>query len=194
MARPREFDVQKAREDAMNVFWEGGFKETSLPVLLDGLKLSRGSLYKAFGSKRNIFLEALKLYDQTEWQPGVRLLKNRKISSGHERIEQVFLGAISRVENGDRRGCLLCNAAVGAAYDDEEISKMVQQMLAELTDGFDLALEDTDRFENSNRRDRRAKADEISMSYVGLRVLARSGSDVSHLKGAVTSMLQGLGI
>lgn len=192
MARPREFDIDKACEDAMNVFWAGGYKETSLPDLLDGLKLSKGSLYKAFGSKKNLFVEALRLYDEGILQPGVALLRDREIVSGGDRISQFFSYAIARVEEGDHRGCLLCNAAVGAAYGDGEIGAIVRRMIADLTDGFAFALGDTLKFRGAGTDDRAAKADNITTSYVGLRVLARSGASVEQLRNSVDVLLREL--
>ena len=190
MARPREFDIMKAREDAMQVFWEGGYAKTSLPNLLDGLSLSRGSLYKAFGSKKSLFLEALNLYDQSVLQPGIQRLKDSSISTGRKRIEGFFNGAIVCVEAGDRRGCLLCNAAVGAAHDDDDIRTVVGRMLGDLTNGFVSALADVP---SSRKLDEAGIVDQargLTMSYVGLRVLARSGAGVAQLKGAVSASLR----
>ncbi|WP_246642224.1 TetR family transcriptional regulator [Rhizobium laguerreae] len=36
----------------MDVFWRRGFHDASLPDLLDGMEISRGSFYKAFVDKR----------------------------------------------------------------------------------------------------------------------------------------------
>ncbi|MEM9332905.1 MAG: TetR/AcrR family transcriptional regulator [Pseudomonadota bacterium] len=190
MARPREFDLGKAREDAMHVFWDGGYKETSLPDLLDGLQLSRGSLYKAFGSKKNLFVEALTLYDETVLQPGVLALKDASTGDGVARISRFFSSAIVAVDEGDRRGCLLCNAAVGAAHNDPDIAEFVNRMLSDLTEGFCVALEDTKTHARSGRPF--AKAAGITMSYVGLRVLARSGTEVSRLREALNATLEHL--
>lgn len=50
MARPREFDPNEAIERAMDVFWRWGYG-AALPSLLDGMKIARGSFYKAFGER-----------------------------------------------------------------------------------------------------------------------------------------------
>ena len=63
MARPREFDLDHALESAMLVFWEHGFEGASLPDLLDGMGITRGSLYKAFEDKKALFLKAMELYE-----------------------------------------------------------------------------------------------------------------------------------
>src|SRR6201997_608555 len=60
--RPRSFDVEGAVERAMGVFWSRGYHATALPDLLRATKLSRGSLYAAFGDKHSLFLRALDRY------------------------------------------------------------------------------------------------------------------------------------
>src|SRR4029453_3660075 len=60
--RPRSFDVEAAVERAMDVFWSRGYHATALRALLRAPKLSRGSLYAAFGDKHSLFLRALDRY------------------------------------------------------------------------------------------------------------------------------------
>src|ERR1700709_907404 len=60
--RPRTFDTEAAVERAMGVFWSRGYHATALPDLLRATKLSRGSLYAAFGAKHSLFLLALDRY------------------------------------------------------------------------------------------------------------------------------------
>src|SRR6201981_3547121 len=60
--RPRSFDTEAAVERAMAVFWSRGYHGTALPDLLRATKLSRGSLYAAFGDKHSLFLRALDRY------------------------------------------------------------------------------------------------------------------------------------
>ncbi len=57
--RPREFDIEEATRDAMEVFWRHGYHATSLPDLIEGMGLTRGSIYKAYEDKRSIYLAAL---------------------------------------------------------------------------------------------------------------------------------------
>src|ERR1700751_1517247 len=60
--RPRSFDVEAAVDRAMGVFWSRGYNATALPDLLRATKLSRGSLYAAFGDKHSLFLRAVDRY------------------------------------------------------------------------------------------------------------------------------------
>lgn len=56
MARPRKFTESDVVTASMALFAERGFNATSIDDLIAATGLLRGSLYKAFGSKLNIFL------------------------------------------------------------------------------------------------------------------------------------------
>jgi len=55
MARPRAFDEQVVLSQARTLFANQGYNGTSIDDLVKATGLLRGSLYKAFGSKRNLF-------------------------------------------------------------------------------------------------------------------------------------------
>lgn len=55
MARPRAFDEELVLAQARRLFAAQGYNGTSIDDLVKATGLLRGSLYKAFGSKRNLF-------------------------------------------------------------------------------------------------------------------------------------------
>ena len=59
MARPRNFSEDTVLAQAAEVFARMGYNATSIDDLLGATGLQRGSLYKAFGSKRNLFEKVL---------------------------------------------------------------------------------------------------------------------------------------
>lgn len=61
--RPRAFDRDLALEAAMRVFWEKGYVATSMTDLTTAMGIASPSLYAAFGSKEDLFREALDRYD-----------------------------------------------------------------------------------------------------------------------------------
>ena len=63
MSRNKTFDIDKAIENAMEVFWEKGYEGTSMQDLVDVLGLSRSSIYETFGSKKDLYLVALDKYE-----------------------------------------------------------------------------------------------------------------------------------
>ena len=60
--RPREFDRTAALERAMELFWERGFEGTSMTDLTSAMGIGSTSLYAAFGSKDELFREAVEHY------------------------------------------------------------------------------------------------------------------------------------
>jgi len=59
MARPRNFAEETVLAQAADVFARLGYNAASIDDLLTATGLQRGSLYKAFGSKRNLFEKVL---------------------------------------------------------------------------------------------------------------------------------------
>src|SRR5215475_6991167 len=62
MARPREFDADKALSQTMRVFWEQGYRASTFADLVKAADVQKQSLYGAFGDKRSLFLRSLGHY------------------------------------------------------------------------------------------------------------------------------------
>ncbi|MCG6395766.1 TetR/AcrR family transcriptional regulator, partial [Vibrio alginolyticus] len=60
--RPREFDREVALRKAEQVFWQRGYEGTSMSDLVAALGIASARIYAAFGSKENLFREAIALY------------------------------------------------------------------------------------------------------------------------------------
>jgi AcrR family transcriptional regulator len=62
IGRPREFDVDEALEQAMQVFWERGYEGASLVDLTAAMGITKTSMYAAFGNKEQLFRKAVERY------------------------------------------------------------------------------------------------------------------------------------
>src|SRR5258706_3949978 len=62
MARPKEFDQEKALRKAIRLFAQKGLAATSTDDLMRVMDLGRQSMYDTFGDKRALFLRALAMY------------------------------------------------------------------------------------------------------------------------------------
>jgi len=184
MARPREFKTEDAIEKAMQVFWSRGYEEASLPDLLSGMDLTRGSLYKAFGDKKSLYLNVLRLYEQAEVDAAVVMLSGEGEQDGATRIAAMFDGVAQGVAKGDRRGCLLCTAAAGVEMSDPDIADLVQASLAKLRDGFEAALDMSEVHRASADKAKTEIANTLLAQYIGLRVLARADLSLGIIEAA----------
>jgi AcrR family transcriptional regulator len=62
MGRPREFDMEKALDKALDVFWRNGYEGASVAELTGAMGINPPSLYAAFGNKEGLFRKALDRY------------------------------------------------------------------------------------------------------------------------------------
>src|SRR5580692_9023086 len=62
VGRPRSFDLDKAADRALHVFWQKGYEGTTLSDLTKAVGVNRPSLYAAFGGKEALFRKALDRY------------------------------------------------------------------------------------------------------------------------------------
>ena len=123
--RPREFDIEDAVRDAMNVFWTRGYHATSLTDLLDGTGLSRGSLYKAFGDKRSLFLKALDCYAEAGLEELGETLATPGPAKQAIRAALTIYVPLSAGSTG-RRGCMVMATAAEMLPHDPEVGARVQ--------------------------------------------------------------------
>jgi TetR/AcrR family transcriptional repressor of nem operon len=122
--RPRSFDMEAAVERAMGVFWSRGYNATALPDLLRATKLSRGSLYAAFGDKHGLFLRALDRYiADALTRMDVELDPRRAPVVG---LRTFLAGYVDRTSGASgRRGCLLVATAMELAGRDGEVDRRI---------------------------------------------------------------------
>lgn len=118
--RPRTFDTEAAVERAMGVFWSRGYHATALPDLLRATRLSRGSLYAAFGDKHSLFLRALDRYIADALaRMDVELAPDREPVGG---LRAYLAGYVDRTSGArGRRGCLLVATAMELAGRDADV-------------------------------------------------------------------------
>jgi TetR/AcrR family transcriptional repressor of nem operon len=140
MARPIEFDKDKALDRALLLFWEKGYQATSLQDLLQELGISRSSLYAAFGDKRNLFIECLDLFAE---RTQLVLLKAGQGRPALEALQFFF----ERHLNGPGRsksslGCLLVNTVLEMAGVDDNLADRASRHLADIQRLFEHFLRD----------------------------------------------------
>lgn len=119
--RPRQFDVHKALDAALLLFWRHGYEGTSLSALTKAMRINVPSLYAAFGNKETLFKKALDRYLQG---PASYLPKALEHPSARRAVEKLFQGAINMVMNPHHPdGCLLVQGALASGPSAASIRK-----------------------------------------------------------------------
>jgi len=173
--RPREFDIDDAVRDAIEVFRSHGYHGTSVQDLIEGTGLARGSLYKAFHDKRSLFLAALDHYTAGSLQ---RVADSLAVpGSAHAAIRDTLMGYARRAAASQgQRGCLLTAAAMEMMPEDAEVSALITRMFRRFEDLFAAAvIRGQAAGEIPRDYDERAIARHLLCTIQGLRVLGKTG-------------------
>lgn len=119
MARLREFDEGEVLEKAMHVFWAKGYEGTSMADLLAAMGITNSSLYKAFGSKEDLFRRVTERYRD-------RHLAFRQLAlaepTPRRTVEQILLGTVDLLTGETTPpGCLEVNGVLAASVESERV-------------------------------------------------------------------------
>src|SRR5215470_12014922 len=120
--RPRSFDVEKALDRALKVFWKKGYEGTSLSDLTKAMGINRPSLYAAFGDKQALFLKALARYEQG---PTGFIHDALSEPTARRMAERLLRGTAASVGGGagNPGGCMLVQGALAAGDSAEPVRR-----------------------------------------------------------------------
>jgi AcrR family transcriptional regulator len=118
--RPREFDRSRALDRAMRLFWSRGYDAVSMADLRAELGVTQASLYAAFGSKEQLFQEAVELYRQTAGFSTTAALATE--GSTREAIRAMLQAAVDAFSAPNAPGgCLLILGATNCPLESRSV-------------------------------------------------------------------------
>ncbi|WP_433246347.1 TetR/AcrR family transcriptional regulator [Actinomadura nitritigenes] len=176
MARPRQFEEERAVEAAMRAFWERGYEATSTQELCEATGLGRSSIYNTFSSKHDLFTRALTRYMDVRTANAVEVLEDagRPV---RERLRTV-LGWAVEAPAEDPVGCLVVNTMIEMAPRDEDVAGHLRRDQEKRLAALRGAIEAGQRSgEIDAGRDADALAHFVVAAIAGMRVAARGGAD-----------------
>ncbi|MCG8367889.1 MAG: TetR/AcrR family transcriptional regulator [Pseudanabaenales cyanobacterium] len=121
MARPRKFNVDEALDAAMNAFWERGYEATSLADLMQAMGLQKGSIYKAFGDKHSLFMNAMERYLNAAYEFHRTVIEGEASPKEGLKAWIEKLTEFSTSKQGICRGCLMINTTIELGPHDAEM-------------------------------------------------------------------------
>jgi len=173
--RPREFDPNLALADALRVFVALGYAGASVAELTKAMGINSPSLYQCYGSKEELFKQALGLYAQKHLSYLVRLLDGSNIDDVVAKLIQDALGPVLPCE---ARGFLGLLASLSAGINDQGARQAVAAHQEHVIDAL------AARFERAQSDGALPKAaDPKTLAYFleallhGIHVQARNGVD-----------------
>jgi TetR/AcrR family transcriptional regulator, transcriptional repressor for nem operon len=191
MGRVRGFDVEEALDVALELFWQQGYEGTPIQALCREMGLQPGSVYAAFGSKRDLFVAALRRYAETVSDEAVARINGAP--SGLQGLREYFAHLVDAMIDGKRAwGCLITNSLVEFAARDPELAAVFEVHLARLQTSFAAALARA-RAEGELRPGAGPESAGMLVAVVqGMNVMAKSRPGRRALQDVVDATLAGL--
>jgi AcrR family transcriptional regulator len=120
LGRPLSFNRDMALRQAMLTFWRYGYETASVADLTAAMGISAPSLYAAFGDKRRLFLEAMRLY------AGDANLASAALDvapTSRDAARELMIGAAIAYTGEDTpKGCLLASATASGSAQAADLT------------------------------------------------------------------------
>ncbi|MDV7767454.1 TetR/AcrR family transcriptional regulator [Peribacillus sp. CSMR9] len=189
MVRQREFDEEKALDDAMLLFWEKGYKATSLSDLTAKMGIQRPSLYSAFGDKEKLFESALRKYTKLHASHIRTKLQNNL--SVKEAFHTFFDDLVEEeYKESPNKGCFCINTMVELAPHDEKFEILTREHQMYLSIIFQETIVRGIRSgELESSLNAKVLAQTLVVSLIGLTVLMKSRPERSFVDNSVAMIL-----
>ncbi|MET3721309.1 MULTISPECIES: TetR/AcrR family transcriptional regulator [unclassified Arthrobacter] len=173
MGRAKQFDPEAAIVQAMDVFWRQGYASTTPQGLADALGIGKGSLYNAFGGKRQLYDLALQHY--LEAQRAVLASWLEAPGPVKERLRSALTFLVETdLADPHQRGCLATNSAVEFGTADKEVASRVGNLFDYTEQAFaSVIIEGQATGELRSDLDAGAVASMLLNTVTGLHALAR---------------------
>ena len=188
--RPLSFDRNAALEQAMLTFWRHGYETTSITDLTTAMGITTPSLYTAFGDKKRLFLEAVKLY---AGDPEAMARSIADAPSAYDASRDMLIGAATAfTEKTAPPGCLLASATASGSAASADVQRAVADVRRTIAVMLRARIaRDIETGKLPGIVDATALAQLVIAVIQGMSVLARDGIDRARLLSLADTMLTG---
>lgn len=189
MARTKDFDESEVLKKAICLFWDKGYNGTSMQELVDGLGISRSSLYDTFGDKHQLYLRALEAYQQGYGGQLCTLI--RETPSAKIAIRKMFdLVVNDLLDDQQRKGCFMVNAGIELGAHDTEVSALICQNERQLEETFlKVIRQGQESGELDKAKDAQALARFLGNTVKGMQVSVKSTTDKAFFEDVIRTAL-----
>ncbi|MGJ8527071.1 TetR/AcrR family transcriptional regulator [Maritalea sp.] len=192
MGRPTAFDREQAIDDVMNIMWRDGYEASSVKALSEQLGITRSSFYNAFGTRENLFMEALNHYAQQS--PDYALALATPPIDVKVLLTMVYKEACAaRANDAEARGCLLVNSVAELCNTNDKLGPTLEKLVFSNIKRIEALLKlGVESKEFPRDLDIHATALALQNLLMGLNVMCKVVKDEAELWLAAKTSLKGL--
>ncbi len=185
-----KFNQDEARQKAMNVFWQKGFKATTMRDLQSAMDLRPGSIYQTFGDKKALMASSLECYTQA----CVAFIEHLKTMPSDDALGQFLQHAPFQGEHASKVCFLVKTAAElgGVEGDDSKnLFALAQAGLLNIKEALtELITQGQAEGTLSTRHSAETLAQMVQVQLVGVMTFKQLGMPVSHLVDELAATLK----
>lgn len=190
--RPREFDADKALDQAVRVFSERGYAGASITDLTSAMRLAQGSIYKAFKDKQSLFLAAFDRYRAQRTEKLRRTIGDDGTGLERLRAALTFYAESAHGAIG-RQGCLVVASTVELSTFDKPVAEHIAGALARNEAMLsDLIRQGQTDGSIMKHVDAEATARMLLCLTQGMRVVGKTGRSREQMQAVVNTALKAL--
>ncbi|MGO4894124.1 TetR/AcrR family transcriptional regulator [Flavobacterium sp. W21_SRS_FM6] len=174
VGRPLSFDRDEVLKKAMTTFWKSGYETTSITDLTTAMGITAPSLYTAFGDKKQLFLEAIRLYVCADPEV-INQIDNAPTAKDTAWLLLQTSASIFTNENTPL-GCFMASSTASGSANSEDVRRYVTDIRNEMRLNLKLRIDqDIEKGLLPSDTSAFALADLVFAIIQGMSVLARDG-------------------
>ncbi|MBU2963886.1 TetR/AcrR family transcriptional regulator [Amphritea sp. 2_MG-2023] len=188
MANVAKYNRDDVIHKAMLLFWEKGYNSTSTRDLQQAIDMRPGSIYAAFGSKEQLYREALVCYSQGM----AEMLGQRIVSAGSPLggLEAFFRNVvIDQCDTNPSEVCMLVKTLTEVSDDHPELMELSRELLKRTEDRFaDILQQAKDGGEIAKHANPRILARHLQVQMIGLRIYMKTSRNPDSLSEQISTI------
>ncbi|WHI45349.1 TetR/AcrR family transcriptional regulator [Microbulbifer sp. TRSA001] len=130
MSGRKQFDEVEVLDKAMLVFWEKGYKATSLSDLESAMGLNKSSIYNSFHSKEELYGRCLEHFHSKYTRDGLKTLDHPDFRTAMSNLLEMFQAGMESSETPE--GCIATMAAMEVGASEGFLADLVAKGLNEI--------------------------------------------------------------
>lgn len=193
MSKQAKFDRDDVIEKAKNLYWEKGYHATSMRNLQDVVDMRPGSIYAAFGSKDNLFKEALNRYaEEGADQLACSMAQEISVLGGLKHF--IRSAAIYNKKSVPSGMCMIVKTVAELTQNDSpdllaDATNILEGVEISFTQLFQQAI---DRGEINAKKDPVKLARYLQVQLIGLRTYAQVTNNMATVESFIDDVFEGL--
>lgn len=193
MARKIEFDYNRAIGRATQVFWKQGYSNASLRDLTTAMGIGEGSFYNTLKSKKALYLECLKHYNNTVLRRRLDALQSG--ASAKEGVRAFFRAILDELDDPKTpRICLFERSLWNDVLIERELKRYILDGMAAFSNCFYKRLKSAKESGELPEIDPEVATQLIVTYLQGLYLVIRVLQDRAQIERQIELLLSGLGL